>query len=196
MPLRTKDVDDWNELMLSSLVLLQFFSNRFVFDQSCIRSTRSWALLFWPLGLVSNTVVSSTYCHMLKMLGRDKLWSPRALQMVLYSTQTISLCWVWLCGIFLKGRRHPNWSHRNLHLFQFRDKDTVIYKLKSFAAVEKKYPHGRIVAICSFKPLVHHTNKCQHGGSTRYLAAYVITRNSWKWIKNSLKYTNIKSTNH
>ena len=184
MPLGTEDVDDWNVLKLSSFVLLQFFSNRFVFDQSCIRSTRSWALLFWPLGLVSDTVVSSTYFHNLKMLGRGKslimrrkanglTWSPRALQMVLYSTQTISLCWVWLSGIFLKGRRQPNWSYRNLRLFQFRDKDTVIYKIKSFAAVEKKYPHGRIVAICTFKPLMHHTNKCQHKGSTRYLAAYI-----------------------
>ena len=72
MPLGKEDVDDWNVLMLSSFVLLQFFSNSFVFDQLCIRSTRSWALLFWPLGIVSDTVVSSTYFHMLKMLGTDK----------------------------------------------------------------------------------------------------------------------------
>ena len=123
---------------------------------------------------------------------------PWALQMVLYPTQTIRVFAEFdSLSSFWKEVDNPiNHTVRNLNLFQFRDKDIMIYKIKSFAVVEKKDPHYRTVAICSFKPLVHHTNKCQHRGSTRYVAAYVITRNSWKWIKNSLKHTNIKSTNH
>ena len=57
--------------------------------------------------------------------------------------------------------------------FNFVIKDTGIYKIKSFAVVKKKYSHCRTVAICSFKPLVHHTNKCQHGGRNRYDAKLV-----------------------
>ena len=209
MPLGKEDVDDWNVLMLSSFVLLQFFSNSFVFDQSCIRSTRSWALLFWPLGIVSDTVVSSTYFHMLKMLGTDKsLIMGRKSQgpnMVPWGTPdgTVTLLRQSVfaefdsLGSFWKDVDNPiDHTVRNLHLFQFRDKDTMIYKIKNFEVVEKKYPHCRTVAICSFEPLVYNTNTCQLSGSTRYVAAYGITRNSWKWVKNSRKHTNMKSTNH
>ena len=102
------------KLMLSSFALSHFYVK-----QICLRPvvyqvlTRSWALLCWPLGIVFDAVVSSTYFHVLKMLGTDKsLMMRRKIQwknLVPWGTldgtlphSENSLCWVWPSGICLK----------------------------------------------------------------------------------------------
>ena len=56
----------------SSFVLLQFSCNKFSLDHVFTWSTACCTWLGWPFGIVSDTVVSSTSFHILKISETDK----------------------------------------------------------------------------------------------------------------------------
>ena len=113
----------------------QFSWDLFSFDQWCITSKASCDLLCVdPLSMVSDTVVSSTYFHMSKVLGTD--------MSLIIKRKSHGASLVPLESSGKKLDDPIDYAIGNIDLFEFANQDSVDDEVEGFPIIEKKDPHS------------------------------------------------------